>query len=51
VNRGCQFDLIDKSKKTPIHFAKAAKHHQVIEYFSNLKENNKKPKEYKEKES
>ncbi len=41
VNRGCQFDLVDRNKKTALHFAKTYKHHALVEYFNSLKETTK----------
>jgi ankyrin repeat protein len=38
INRGCRHDLLDKSKKMPLHFAKTYKHPSVIEYLASLKE-------------
>jgi ankyrin repeat protein len=49
INRGCQYDLVDKLKKTPLYFAKLHKHTGVVEYLVSLKEQSKKPKE-KERE-
>lgn len=48
INRGCKYDLIDKNKKTPLHFAKGSKHPSVIEYLTSLKESNKSTKQAKE---
>jgi hypothetical protein len=37
INRGCKHDLIDKNKKTPLHFAKQFKHPAVVDYLVSLK--------------
>lgn len=50
INRGCQFDLVDKLKKTPLFFAKFHKRTSVCEYLSSLKDQSKKVK-IKESES
>lgn len=44
INRGCQHDLVDGLKKTPLTFAKTGKHTSVVEYLISLKEQNKKIK-------
>lgn len=44
INRGCQHDLVDKLKKTPLHFAKQNKQTAVVDYLNSLKEQTKKGK-------
>ena len=37
VNRNANYQLVDKNKETPIHYARKNKSRNVIEYFSSLK--------------
>ena len=38
VNKGCQWDLVDKNKKTALHFAKTFKHTGIVDYFNSLRD-------------
>ena len=38
INRGCQHDLVDKVKKTPLNFAKSSKQSAIVEYLLSLKD-------------